>query len=113
MTAGRKHPLRPERNHCELTGVIHSLETIRLTPAGVPTRRFWLEHRSRQEEGGTPREVQARMAVMLTGEAQVKLSNGLTEGQRIRVQGFLARAGARGETRDRLQLHASHIECFE
>ncbi|KAF0810760.1 primosomal replication protein N [Alcanivorax sp. S71-1-4] len=53
------------------------------------------------------------MAVMLTGEAQVKLSNGFTEGQRIRVQGFLARAGARGDARDRLQLHASHIECFE
>ncbi|MCK0537483.1 primosomal replication protein N [Alcanivorax sp. CY1518] len=84
-----------------------------MTPAGAPTRRLWLEHRSRQEEGGAPREVQARMAVMLVGEALVSQSRQLAEGQRILVQGFLARAGFRGEARDRLQLHATRFECFD
>ena len=59
-----------------------------------------------------PREVQARMAVVLTGEALVRQSETLAEGQRLRISGFLARAGFKGEARDRLQLHARTLECL-
>ncbi|MCH8544136.1 MAG: primosomal replication protein N [Alcanivorax sp.] len=95
-----------------MTGAIHTLERPRLTPAGVPTRKLWLEHRSRQQEDGAAREVQARIGVVLTGEALIALSNQLQEGDRIRVRGFLARAGFKGEARDRLHLHAEQLECL-
>ena len=98
-----------ERNHCELTGVIATLEKVALTPAGVPRQRFWLEHRSRQLEDGHPREVQARIAVMLVG-SMTRQAQGLEQGQRIKVTGCLSRAGYKGEARDRIQLIAETLE---
>ena len=101
----------PERNDCDMTGVIETLEPVARTPAGLPRRRLWLTHRSRQEEAGAPREVRARMAVILTGATA--RDPALREGGRIRVTGFLARAGYRGDARDRLQLHASTLEHLD
>ena len=98
-----------EENSCTLTGVIATLEAARQTPAGVSRQRFWLEHRSRQQENGEPREVQARLAVIVTGGTQ----QALREGQRVKVSGFIARAGYRGEARDRMQLHATRIDCLD
>ncbi len=82
------------------------------SPAGVPRQRFWLEHRSRQEEDGQPRDVRARIAVVLAGRL-TGLLNGLREGQRVKVAGFLSRAGYKGEARDRLQLIAEMLEPLD
>lgn len=71
-------------------------------------QRVWLEHRSRQEEDGKPRDVRARIAVVLVG-SRTTLLRGLREGQRIRAAGFLSRAGYKGEARDRLQLIAETL----
>jgi primosomal replication protein N len=102
-----------EANGCELTGVIASLEPTRYTPGGVPRRRFWLEHRSRQDEDGAPREARLRMAVILVGEYWQKHGPPLREGGRVRVEGFLARAGWRGEARDRIQLQARSLKSLD
>ncbi|HAB07885.1 MAG: primosomal replication protein N [Alcanivorax sp.] len=96
-------------NHCQLTGVIASLEKVAVTPAGVPRQRFWLEHRSRQVEDGQPREVRARIAIVLVG-GNASLIQGLREGQSVTVTGFLCQAGYKGEARDRLQLIAETLE---
>ena len=77
----------------------------------MPRQRIWLEHRSRQEEAGQPREVQARLAVILTGEQTEAF--GLTVGDQIRVEGFISRAGLKGEARDRLQLHAQSLSRLD
>jgi len=98
-----------EINCCELTGIVASLEKVALTPAGVPRQRLWLEHRSRQLEDGHPREVQARIAVILAG-GMTRQAQGLKEGQRIKVTGCLSRAGYKGDARDRLQLIAQTLE---
>ena len=91
--------------------MITSLEPLASTPGGIPRRRFWLDHRSRQQEAGAPREVRTRIAVILTGEP-ARMS-GLAEGRRVRVGGFLARAGYHGEARERLQLHAETVQYPE
>lgn len=102
-----------EANGCELTGVIARLEPTRYTPGGVPRRRFWLEHRSRQEEAGAPREARLRMAVILVGQSWLERGPELREGGRVRVEGFLARAGYQGEARDRIQLQARSLESLD
>ena len=95
-----------------MTGVIARLEQAAVTPAGVPRQRFWLEHRSRQEEDGHPREVQVRLAVVLVGR-KTGLIQGLREGQNVKVTGFLSRAGYKGEARDRVQLIAETLEPLD
>ena len=92
--------------------MIVTIEKVALTPAGVPRQRFWLEHRSRQEEDGQARDVQVRIAVVLVG-GLTGLLNGLREGQRIKTAGFLSRAGYKGEARDRLQLIAETLEPLD
>lgn len=82
------------------------------TPAGVARQRIWLEHRSRQEEDGQPRDVQVRIAVVLVGSL-TGLLQGLREGQRVKAGGFLSRAGYKGEARDRLQLIAETLVSLD
>lgn len=96
-----------------MTGTLTDIESLRHTPAGLPRRRLWLAHRSRQVEAGEPREVQARIAVVLIGEEMVRKISRLEAGDRIRVAGFLARASYRGVSRDRLQLHADMLESLD
>jgi primosomal replication protein N len=102
-----------EANGCELTGVIAALEPTRYTPGGVPRRRFWLEHRSRQTEDGAPREARLRIAVLLVGQRWLERGPPLREGARVRVEGFLARAGYKGEARERIQLQARSLDCLD
>ncbi|WP_269800690.1 primosomal replication protein N [Alloalcanivorax mobilis] len=95
-----------------MTGVIVTLEKVARSPAGVPRQRIWLEHRSRQEEDGHPRDVQLRIAVVLVGSKTGTL-NTAREGQRVRVTGFLSRAGYKGDARDRLQMIAETLVLLD
>ncbi|MCB1837892.1 MAG: primosomal replication protein N [Alcanivoracaceae bacterium] len=101
-----------QQNCCVLTGQIAEIEPVRYTPAGVPRLRVWLEHRSRQEEAGTPREVHARLAVILAGTLTDSAS-GLNVGDQVRVEGFISRAGLKGDAKDRLQLHAQSLSRLD
>ncbi|MBQ0754573.1 MAG: primosomal replication protein N [Gammaproteobacteria bacterium] len=98
-----------QQNCCVLTGQIAEIEPVRRTPAGIPRQRLWLEHRSRQEEAGSPREVHARLAVVLSGDDLIRVAATCAVGLQIRAEGFIARAGMKGEARDRLQLHAQSL----
>ena len=53
------------------------------------------------------------MAVILSGDKMVQRAATLKDGQRIRVEGFMARAGYRGEARDRLILHARQLDSLD
>jgi primosomal replication protein N len=62
-------------------------------------------------ENGQPREVRARIAIVLVGgNASLIQGQGLREGQSVTVTGFLCQAGYKGEARDRLQLIAETLE---
>ncbi len=80
-----------------------------LTPAGIPRQRLWLEHRSRQEELGKPREAQLQIALMFIGQEWVNQSQALAVGNLVEVSGFLARSGYKGEAKQRLQLHVQQL----
>jgi primosomal replication protein N len=93
--------------------VVAQLEPPKQTPAGVPKQRIWVEHRSRQTQLGQAREVQARLAVILIGDEIVQRAARLQQGARIRLTGFIARAGFKGEAQDRLELHATQLDSLD
>lgn len=92
--------------------MVATIEKVARTPAGVPRQRIWLEHRSRQEEDGHPRDVQLRIAVILVG-SKTGMLNTVNEGRRVKVTGFLSRAGYKGEARDRLQMIAETLVLLD
>lgn len=97
------------QNQCVLTGQVVAIEPVRHTPGGVPRQRLWLEHRSRQEQAGVARAVEARIALILAGEAGIRAAAGIREGSQIQVTGFIARSGHKGEAQDRLELHVQEL----
>ncbi|MBI5461732.1 MAG: primosomal replication protein N [Gammaproteobacteria bacterium] len=94
-----------------IEGLVAQPPETRFSPAGIPLSRFAIEHRSICEEAGLPREVQFRLAVVATGEGLRPCVAALHVGQRIRVQGFLARAGYRSAEHS-LVLHAQSIKIL-
>lgn len=99
-----------EHNTITLSGIILEISDIRVTPAGIPHRRFLLEHRSRQVEASHPREVQCRLPVEMRGELVRRAQPLLEVGERIKVTGFIDRSGYKDEAGARLVLHAKTIQ---
>ncbi|MDZ7620911.1 MAG: primosomal replication protein N [Candidatus Competibacteraceae bacterium] len=83
----------------------------RVSPAGIPISRFFLEHHSGQTEAGVAREARCRIAVMACGQPLSGVAGRLPSGAAVRVRGFLSRANHR-EGEYRLVLHAAHIEIL-
>lgn len=97
-----------EQNQVVITGVVIEVESQRVSPGGVAHQRIMLQHRSRQEEAGQPREVFCRLLTELRGEL-VARAQPLQVNDRIEVRGFLARASYKDDTGTRLVLHATDI----
>lgn len=91
-----------------ITGVVIEVESQRVSPGGVAHQRFMLQHRSRQEEAGKPREVFCRLLAELRGELVAK-AQPLQVNDRVEVSGFLARASYKDDTGTRLILHATSV----
>ncbi len=94
-----------------LGGIVHRAPEQRFSPAGIAVARFTLEHRSRQEEAGLPREAFCRIVVVCSGEPLARQAMTLAVGQGVRVEGFIARADHR-QGRSMIVLHA-HKLAFE
>lgn len=73
-----------------------TLEPMRMTPAGVPSIRFTVEHRSTVVEAGHPRQVECRLRVVALGPTAEAASR-LATGAAVEIEGFLARASYRSE----------------
>jgi len=100
-----------EQNTVRITGLVKDIKPARASPAGVVHHEFVLEHRSRQELDGMPREVRADVIVKVTGKALARMVASLQPGDRIRVEGLLAQASHRDS--QQLLIHAQAIERFE
>lgn len=98
-------------NALVIEGLVVQPAETRFSPAGIPISRFAIEHQSMCEEAGLPREVKFLLAVVATGEGLRSQVAALHAGRRIRVQGFLARAGYRSAEHS-LVLHAQSIEIL-
>ncbi len=94
-----------------LTGTVCKTPETRYNPAGIPLTRFSLEHRSRQTEAGLDREAYCRIVVIATGEGLSIKAKVLTEGQSVRVAGFIARADSR-QGQAKIVLHAQSIQAL-
>ena len=93
-----------------LSGTITEVQGLRYTPAGVSHFGFMLEHRSRQQEAGVPREVLCRIRVEARGADVVAQCQSLAVSDRVRVEGFLSRSSYRDSAATQLVLHAQHVE---
>ncbi len=94
-----------------IAGQLAGVCETRVSPAGIPISRFFLEHHSGQTEAGVAREARCRIAVMACGESLSRIASSLPSGAAVRVRGFLSRANHRGGEY-RLVLHAAHIEIL-
>ncbi len=98
-------------NALVIEGQVIRLPETRHSPAGIPISRFVLEHQSRCDEAGAMREVRLRLGVVAAGRPLQQVVVRLVPGSRIRVEGFLARAGFRS-AEHRLVLHAQSMELL-
>lgn len=99
-----------ESNQLVLSGTVTEIDGLRYTPAGVPHCSFMLEHRSRQEEAGAPREVLCRIKVEARGQEITVQCENLSVSDRVLVTGFLSRISYKDTSATRLVLHAQQIE---
>ena len=99
-----------ESNQLILSGTVTELLGLRYSPAGVPHYSFMLEHRSRQEEAGSAREVLCRIKVEARGEHITCHCEKLAVSDRLLVTGFLSRRNYKDSSATQLVLHAQQIE---
>lgn len=99
-------------NRTTLVGTIVDAPDARYSPAGVRITRFLLAHESQQDEAGNPRPVRFRIGVRAAGEGPGETAAGLAAGDRVRVEGFLARLRQDPEN-NRLIVSAERIERID
>jgi primosomal replication protein N len=97
---------RIEPNQVQLGGEVTAREPLRYSPAGVPILALELIHRSRQSEGGVPRQVDLEIELVAIGGVAVKL-DAVLPGQRLTARGFLANRSRRSR---RVVLHVNEFE---
>ncbi len=95
-----------------LSGTVCKAPETRYNPAGIPLTRFSLEHRSRQTEAGLEREAFCRIVVIATGRALSNKAQALSQGQAVRVGGFITRADSR-RGQAMIVLHARTLQGLD
>jgi len=99
-------------NHLTLVGTVTDAPDARYSPAGVRIVRFLLMHESGQQEAGQTRTIRFRIGVRAAGDDVGELAASLVAGQRVRVEGFVARL--RQDPQDnRLVVSAQAIERLD
>ena len=100
-----------QANALVIEGLVVQPPETRVSPAGIPISRFAVDHHSLCEEAGMPREVRFRLGVVVAGQVLQATVGALQTDSRVRIRGFLARAGYRSDER-RLLLHAQSIDIL-
>lgn len=79
----------PIDNCLTLSGIVSTLVKQSRSPLGIPTYRFWLEHRSTQTEVNLERQAWCKIQVILAGNQFSYLTQQIKLGERVRVKGFI------------------------
>ncbi|MGP3153412.1 primosomal replication protein N [Serratia marcescens] len=99
-------------NRLVLSGTVCKAPVRKVSPSGIPHCQFVLEHRSQQMEAGFSRQAWCRMPVVVSGQQSQALTQRLTVGSQITVQGFVScHQGRNGLSK--LVLHAEQIELID
>ena len=96
-------------NALAITGTLTATPKSRKTPAGILITRFNLKHDSERSEAGQLRKVECNLQVVVVGEPLARQICNFSEGARLRVQGFLSKAGYKAADY-RIELHALNIK---
>lgn len=83
-------------NRVVLEGRVEAVEPMRVSPAGVASVRFTVQHQSTREEASIPRKVEVAMRMVALGSMAEK-ARALEAGRQVKVTGFLARASLKSE----------------
>lgn len=98
-------------NRLVLFGTVCQMPKRKMSPAGIPHCRFVLEHRSQQQEAGFSRQAWCKLPVVVSGQISQALTQGITFGSKLKVEGFISQQGRNGL--DQLILHAEQIELID
>ncbi|WP_072010938.1 MULTISPECIES: primosomal replication protein N [unclassified Serratia (in: enterobacteria)] len=99
-------------NRLVLSGTVCKTPVRKVSPSGIPHCQFVLEHRSSQVEAGFSRQAWCRMPVVVSGQQSQALTQRLTVGSRVTVQGFVSCHQGRNGL-NKLVLHAEQIELID
>ncbi|CCG88622.1 primosomal replication protein N [Erwinia piriflorinigrans] len=99
-------------NRLTLSGTVCKAPMRKVSPSGIPHCQFVLEHRSQQVEAGFNRQVWCRMPVIISGKAHQAITQSITVGTQLTVQGFICSHQGRNGL-NKLVLHAEQIELID
>lgn len=99
-------------NRLILVGKITTTLKRSLSPVGIPTYSFWLEHRSHQQEASYKRQAWCKIQVVLAGNQFTAKTQYITVGCSVRICGFI-HAHKDKNNLNQLVLHAEQIEFID
>jgi primosomal replication protein N len=99
-------------NRLRLSGMVCRTPLQKVSPSGIPHCQLVLEHRSQQEEAGFFRQAWCRMPVIISGQANQAITQHITVGTQITVEGFICSHQGRNGL-NKIVLHAEQIELID
>ena len=102
----------PIENRLILSGTVCSVVKQSQSPLGIPSYKFWIEHRSTQIEVNLERQAWCKIPVQISGNQLVEKTQGITVGSKILIQGFLTTHQLNNGL-TQLVLHAEQIEFID
>ncbi|PJG85383.1 primosomal replication protein N [Conservatibacter flavescens] len=106
-----KSNLKIDNRMC-LIGNVVSFPKHTKGPNGIAHCRFYLEHRSEQQEAGFTRQVWCKIAIQVSGNQLNQCTQSITVGSKLLVVGFIhSHKTANGLSQ--LVLHAEQIEFID
>ena len=99
-------------NRLSLIGTVAGFPKRTKSPNGIVHCRFYLEHRSEQQEAGFIRQAWCKMAIQVSGNQLNQKTQSITVGSKLLVVGFIhSHKTANGLSQ--LVLHAEQIEFID
>lgn len=99
-------------NRFSLIGQVCDFPKRSKSPNGIEHCRFYLEHRSEQQEAGLPRQAWCKIAVQVSGNQLIAKTQSITVGSNLLIVGFItSHKSANGLSQ--LVLHAEQIEFID